>query len=48
MWTQALEAIIAHATRDDAGGFTPSDHPLVKLTQANIDQLEARISKKLT
>jgi amino acid adenylation domain-containing protein/non-ribosomal peptide synthase protein (TIGR01720 family) len=38
-WQSALEAI----ARDSIGGFTPSDFPLVALTQQQIEQLEATV-----
>ncbi len=40
-WFAALGALAAHAAQPDAGGLTPSDLPLVALTQAQIDTLEA-------
>jgi non-ribosomal peptide synthase protein (TIGR01720 family) len=40
-WRLALEALVAYADRPDAGGFTPSDVPLVALSQEEIDQIEA-------
>ncbi|MFD6794919.1 MULTISPECIES: amino acid adenylation domain-containing protein [Prauserella salsuginis group] len=41
-WTEALDALAAHAERigPHGGGLTPSDLPLVSLTQADIDALE--------
>ncbi|MEU8625017.1 amino acid adenylation domain-containing protein [Streptomyces sp. NPDC048669] len=39
-FTQALRAIADHAERPDAGGYTPSDLPLVSLNQAQIDRLQ--------
>ncbi|WP_424893595.1 amino acid adenylation domain-containing protein [Streptomyces sp. XH2] len=41
LWAQALDAFITHAGRPGAGGWTPSDLPLVSLDQAEIDALEA-------
>ncbi|GJG89259.1 hypothetical protein tb265_44400 [Gemmatimonadetes bacterium T265] len=35
----ALRAVIAHCRTPDAGGRTPSDYPLVRLTQAQVDRL---------
>ncbi len=35
-----LTALVRHAERPDAGGRTPSDLPLVRLTQSEIEQLE--------
>ncbi|MEU7202995.1 non-ribosomal peptide synthase/polyketide synthase [Streptomyces sp. NPDC045470] len=40
-WTRALETLAAHAARPDAGGRTPSDVPLVRLSQDKLEQLEA-------
>ncbi|MER7172958.1 amino acid adenylation domain-containing protein [Streptomyces mesophilus] len=42
LWVQALTALARHATRPDAGGLTPSDAPLVTVTQAEIDSWEER------
>ncbi|MEV4921455.1 amino acid adenylation domain-containing protein [Streptomyces roseoverticillatus] len=41
LWAQALDAFIIHAGRPGAGGWTPSDLPLVSLDQDEIDALEA-------
>ncbi|MEU0300575.1 amino acid adenylation domain-containing protein [Streptomyces sp. NPDC006175] len=38
--TRALRAVAEHAERPDAGGYTPSDLPLVSLGQAQIDRLQ--------
>ncbi|WTV02691.1 amino acid adenylation domain-containing protein (plasmid) [Streptomyces sp. NBC_00045] len=40
LFVDALKAITRHAADPDAGGYTPSDLPLVSLNQAEIDQLE--------
>ncbi|MFF9088257.1 non-ribosomal peptide synthase/polyketide synthase [Streptomyces sp. NPDC014991] len=40
-WFRALGELAAAAERPDAGGLTPSDLPLVSLTQPEIDALEA-------
>ncbi|MFF9778209.1 amino acid adenylation domain-containing protein [Streptomyces sp. NPDC013978] len=40
-WFRALDALVTHATRPDAGGITPSDLSLVSLSQDQIDELEA-------
>lgn len=40
MFVRALRAIAEHAQRPDAGGYTPSDLPLVSLDQAQIDRLQ--------
>ncbi|GAA1221701.1 amino acid adenylation domain-containing protein [Prauserella alba] len=41
-WSEVLDALAAHAERigPGGGGLTPSDLPLVSLTQADIDVLE--------
>src|SRR6185312_834180 len=40
-WFQALEALVQHAAQPGAGGRTPSDLPLIALSQADIERLEA-------
>ena len=37
-WVDALRSLAAEASRPGAGGHTPSDFPLVSVTQAEIDQ----------
>ncbi|MGQ0777623.1 MAG: condensation domain-containing protein, partial [Pseudonocardiales bacterium] len=39
-WVQALAALAAHAARPGAGGHTPSDFPLISITQPEIAELE--------
>ncbi|MET9594007.1 amino acid adenylation domain-containing protein [Streptomyces sp. NPDC006516] len=39
-FTRALRAVAQHAERPEAGGWTPSDLPLVALDQAQIDRLQ--------
>jgi non-ribosomal peptide synthase protein (TIGR01720 family) len=39
-WFHALGALVRHAAKPQAGGRTPSDLPLVSLSQAEIEQLE--------
>jgi non-ribosomal peptide synthase protein (TIGR01720 family) len=39
-WFQALGALVQHVAEPESGGHTPSDLPLVSLTQAEIEQLE--------
>ncbi|MGP3976398.1 amino acid adenylation domain-containing protein [Streptomyces sp. 8N114] len=46
MWFVALEAITACADRPGMGGLTPSDVPLVDLTQEQIERLEADFSQQ--
>jgi non-ribosomal peptide synthase protein (TIGR01720 family) len=41
-WFRALRALIEHATAPDAGGHTPSDLPLLNLSQDDIDLVEAQ------
>ncbi|MGC1734298.1 MAG: non-ribosomal peptide synthase/polyketide synthase [Pseudonocardiaceae bacterium] len=36
---EALREIVAHCSRPDAGGCTPSDFPLVRLSQPQVDQV---------
>ncbi|MCP1845861.1 amino acid adenylation domain-containing protein/non-ribosomal peptide synthase protein (TIGR01720 family) [Bradyrhizobium sp. USDA 4538] len=42
-WFSCLEQLVKHAADEHAGGLTPSDVPLVALTQDKIEELEARI-----
>ncbi|MYT82455.1 non-ribosomal peptide synthase domain TIGR01720/amino acid adenylation domain-containing protein [Streptomyces sp. MnatMP-M77] len=39
-YIRALHAIAEHAEQPEAGGYTPSDLPLVSLNQAQIDRLQ--------
>jgi len=39
-WFEALESLSEQVARGDAGGLTPSDVPLVDLSQAEIDLIE--------
>ena len=41
-WFAALAALVRHAARAGAGGRSPSDLPLVELTQDEIERLERR------
>ncbi|MFC4496458.1 amino acid adenylation domain-containing protein [Streptomyces ovatisporus] len=41
LWTRALTALVDHVQHSDAGGWTPSDLPLVDLGQSDIEALEA-------
>jgi non-ribosomal peptide synthase protein (TIGR01720 family) len=40
-WLAALDGLGAHASRPGAGGLTPSDVPLVRLTQDELQALES-------
>ena len=40
-WFRALSALVRHASRPGAGGRSPSDLPLVDLTQTEIERLES-------
>ncbi|WP_194290085.1 non-ribosomal peptide synthetase [Nocardia macrotermitis] len=40
LWTDALTALSRHAQRPDAGGRTPSDLPLVRVRQSDIEVWE--------
>ncbi|WP_344335233.1 condensation domain-containing protein, partial [Kitasatospora putterlickiae] len=40
-WSTALRALAAHARRPGAGGHTPSDFPLARLEQQDVDEIEA-------
>ncbi|KOV27865.1 hypothetical protein ADK60_19310, partial [Streptomyces sp. XY431] len=42
-WFLALKGLVAHAEQPDAGGRTPSDLPLVSLSQSELDLLEASL-----
>jgi non-ribosomal peptide synthase protein (TIGR01720 family) len=39
-WFAALEALVRHVAQPGAAGRTPSDLPLVELSQAEIERLE--------
>jgi non-ribosomal peptide synthase protein (TIGR01720 family) len=41
-WFGALEALVRHAQTPGAGGRSPSDLPLLRLSQAEIERLECR------
>ncbi|MGI5378894.1 amino acid adenylation domain-containing protein [Streptomyces sp. CA-251387] len=42
-WTRVLSALAAHTSSPAAGGHTPSDFPLVRLTPHSVAELEARV-----
>jgi len=41
---EALRALIAHCTSEEAGGYTPSDFPQARLTQSELDTFLDRFS----
>ncbi|PXW35060.1 UNVERIFIED_CONTAM: non-ribosomal peptide synthase protein (TIGR01720 family)/amino acid adenylation domain-containing protein, partial [Williamsia faeni] len=41
-WVEALQSIADHSVTDTAGGLTPSDAALVRLSQNDIDRLESQ------
>jgi amino acid adenylation domain-containing protein/non-ribosomal peptide synthase protein (TIGR01720 family) len=45
LWVQALTALARHATTPEAGGLTPSDAPLVEVSQGEIEEWEDRFGK---
>ena len=45
LWVDALTGLARHAESPQAGGLTPSDLPMVSLTQPEIDAVEARHPK---
>ncbi len=42
---QALRLLIAHCQSPQAGGYTPSDFPLAKVDQKQLDKIAARFTK---
>jgi non-ribosomal peptide synthase protein (TIGR01720 family) len=44
-WFQALQALVHHAQHPNAGGLSPTDIPLVTMTQTEIDELERELSE---
>ncbi|MGW0396148.1 amino acid adenylation domain-containing protein, partial [Streptomyces sp. NPDC003042] len=46
LWFQALEALVSHAGRPDAGGLTPSDVTLASLSQSEIEEFEADLESE--
>ncbi|SCE53814.1 non-ribosomal peptide synthase domain TIGR01720/amino acid adenylation domain-containing protein [Streptomyces sp. DvalAA-14] len=45
-WLRALRALVEHVRGADAGGFTPSDMPLVTIKQAQLDRLTDKLTDK--
>ncbi|MEU6770338.1 amino acid adenylation domain-containing protein [Streptomyces sp. NPDC046759] len=45
LWVQALTGLARHAATPEAGGLTPTDAPLVDVSQEEIDSWEARFGK---
>ncbi|MFH8470696.1 amino acid adenylation domain-containing protein [Streptomyces sp. NPDC017991] len=43
LWCEALEALARHAAAPGAGGLTPSDVPLVPVTQGELETWERRL-----
>ena len=39
-WKRALEALVRHTELPNAGGHTPADFPLVRLSQSQVEDLE--------
>jgi amino acid adenylation domain-containing protein/non-ribosomal peptide synthase protein (TIGR01720 family) len=44
-WFHVLESLVQHSEQPGTGGLTPSDLPLVALSQSEIDQLESEYGK---
>ncbi|MEV5594488.1 amino acid adenylation domain-containing protein [Streptomyces sp. NPDC052496] len=44
-WVEMLGGLAAHAARPGAGGHTPSDFPLLTLTQDGVAELEAAVPR---
>ncbi|MGW2677748.1 amino acid adenylation domain-containing protein [Streptomyces sp. NPDC001436] len=45
LWAQVLHGMAAHAARPHTGGLTPSDAPLVTVTQEEIEEWEERYGR---
>ena len=45
LWSEALTALTDHVVGGDAGGLTPSDVPLVSVSQKDIDTWEANFER---
>ncbi|MFQ6230593.1 amino acid adenylation domain-containing protein, partial [Nocardia sp. NPDC002869] len=48
LWVRALEAVARHADSADAGGHTPSDFPLVTVSQPAVEEIEQRFPRQVT
>nr|QEO74068.1 condensation domain-containing protein [uncultured bacterium] len=46
LWERALRAVADAAEREDAGGYTPTDVPLARLSQSQLDKIQAKWAKK--
>ncbi|GAA4525583.1 non-ribosomal peptide synthetase [Amycolatopsis samaneae] len=46
-WLDMLAGLAAHAVDDGAGGHTPSDFPLISLTQRDVAEVEAAVGELL-
>ncbi|MDZ8090959.1 MAG: amino acid adenylation domain-containing protein [Nostoc sp. DedQUE05] len=44
-FVETLQGLIAHCSSGESGGYTPSDFPLTKLKQLELDQLLASLGK---
>ena len=44
-FTSALRELIAHCTSPGAGGYTPSDFPLARVSQQDLDTLLAEVGR---
>ncbi|MFN6478153.1 non-ribosomal peptide synthetase [Nostoc sp. DedQUE07] len=44
-FVETLQGLIAHCSSSESGGYTPSDFPLTKLKQLELDQLLASLGK---
>ena len=45
-YSNALDAIVQHCKRPEAGGFTPSDFPKARMNQKNLDKLISKLSRR--
>ncbi|WNI16131.1 non-ribosomal peptide synthetase [Actinacidiphila sp. ITFR-21] len=45
-WLRVLRALVEHVRGTGAGGFTPSDMPLVTIKQAQLDRLAGKLTDK--